>query len=193
SGGTPPRDRHPQGHWLADRRGSAAKSHRELPDCDRRCGACGDPRLCLASRPERLLDREHLSQRRGPHAGLPHPVPAGGSSRAPGVPDRADRGDERQPVFDVANGDRAAAGGAAVTTTIAQAVEARGLTKTYRGGSGREVRAVHEVSLTVPAGAFVLLAGPSGSGKTTLLALLGGLERPTAGQVLFGDRDMGRW
>jgi ABC-type lipoprotein export system ATPase subunit len=70
-------------------------------------------------------------------------------------------------------------------------LEARHLCKFYRTGSGTEVRAVDDVTLAVPAGSFTLLTGPSGSGKTTLLALLGGLERPTRGQVLFAGRDLG--
>jgi ABC-type lipoprotein export system ATPase subunit len=61
----------------------------------------------------------------------------------------------------------------------------------YYGAGPAEVRALEGVSLVVPAGSFTLLAGPSGSGKTTLLALLGGLERPTRGQVLFAGRDLG--
>jgi putative ABC transport system ATP-binding protein len=69
-------------------------------------------------------------------------------------------------------------------------LEARQLGKFYRAGTPAEVRAVHDVSLEVPAGSFTLLTGPSGSGKTTLLALLGGLERPTRGQVLFAGRDL---
>src|SRR5689334_18556928 len=69
-------------------------------------------------------------------------------------------------------------------------LEARQLGKFYRAGSPAEVRAVHDVSLEVPAGSFTLLTGPSGSGKTTLLALLGRLERPTWGQVLFAGRDL---
>jgi putative ABC transport system ATP-binding protein len=69
-------------------------------------------------------------------------------------------------------------------------LEARQLCKFYRAGSTAEVRALQDVSLEVPAGSFTLLTGPSGSGKTTLLALLGGLERPTRGQVLFAGRDL---
>ena len=46
-----------------------------------------------------------------------------------------------------------------------------------------EVQAVHDVSLTVERGEFTALAGPSGSGKTTLLNVIGGLTRPTRGQV----------
>jgi putative ABC transport system ATP-binding protein len=71
-------------------------------------------------------------------------------------------------------------------------LEARQLCKLYRVGRPAEVCALQDVSLTVPAGSFTVLTGRSGSGKTTLLALLGGLERPTRGQVLFAGRDLGR-
>lgn len=46
------------------------------------------------------------------------------------------------------------------------------------------LRALENISLTVPAGEFLTLVGPSGSGKTTLLDLLGGLSTPTSGEVL---------
>ena len=67
--------------------------------------------------------------------------------------------------------------------------ELRDVTRTFRGGSG-EVRAVDGVDLTVDPGEFVVVEGPSGSGKTTLLQLLGALDRPSAGVVFFGGRDM---
>lgn len=49
--------------------------------------------------------------------------------------------------------------------------------------------ALHPVSLSIPSGTLVALLGPSGSGKTTLLRILGGLEFPNAGRVLFDGAD----
>jgi len=47
-----------------------------------------------------------------------------------------------------------------------------------------------EVSLTIAAGQFVVIAGSSGSGKTTLLTLLSGLDRPSSGRVLMAGQDI---
>lgn len=69
-------------------------------------------------------------------------------------------------------------------------LSARDLVRVFQSGSA-EVRAVQGVSLDVERGEFLVLLGRSGSGKTTLLNLLGGLDRPTNGAVLFEGRDMG--
>jgi putative ABC transport system ATP-binding protein len=64
------------------------------------------------------------------------------------------------------------------------ALQASNLVKVF--GSGHTaVRAVDDISLTIRRGELVLIMGPSGSGKTTLLSMLGGLLRPTKGEILI--------
>ena len=60
------------------------------------------------------------------------------------------------------------------------------LGKTYAGG----VLAVEDVNLKVPDGELAVIVGPSGSGKSTLLRLIAGLESPTSGRILVGERDV---
>jgi putative ABC transport system ATP-binding protein len=64
------------------------------------------------------------------------------------------------------------------------ALVARGLAKIYRMGAV-EVPALRDVDVTLREGELVVLLGPSGSGKSTLLNILGGLDTPSAGEVLF--------
>jgi putative ABC transport system ATP-binding protein len=79
------------------------------------------------------------------------------------------------------------------------AYELDGVSRTYSLG-GHEVRAVRDVALRIERGESVVVVGPSGSGKTTLLQLLGGLDRPSTGTILFegcdlvrmGDGELGR-
>ena len=66
-------------------------------------------------------------------------------------------------------------------------LRARGLRKAYGKGEGL-VRAVDGVDLDIAAGETVAIMGPSGCGKSTLLHLLGGLDRPSAGEVLLHGR-----
>ena len=60
----------------------------------------------------------------------------------------------------------------------------RNIAKTYRRGE-ESISIFSDLNLTIPSGDFVAMMGPSGSGKTTLLNLLGGLDRPTSGTILF--------
>ncbi len=55
-------------------------------------------------------------------------------------------------------------------------------------GDGIETKALDDVNLTLDAGDFISIIGPSGSGKSTLLSLIGTLDRPTTGQLLYGDQ-----
>jgi putative ABC transport system ATP-binding protein len=70
-------------------------------------------------------------------------------------------------------------------------LEARGLTKRYELAGGA-VDALQGISMTVEPGEFVALMGPSGSGKSTLLQLLGGLDRPSSGEVLLEGQPISR-
>ena len=63
------------------------------------------------------------------------------------------------------------------------------LSKTYPGRRGSEpVPVIRELDLSIEDGEFLVLVGPSGCGKSTLLRLLAGLESPTAGEIVIGER-----
>ena len=70
-------------------------------------------------------------------------------------------------------------------------LQAIDLVKRYELGR-QSVDALRGVSMSVQAGEFIALMGPSGSGKSTLLQLIGGLDRPTSGKVVFDGRDISR-
>ena len=68
-------------------------------------------------------------------------------------------------------------------------IQAKGLKKIYKRGS-EEVVALWDISLSVSAGDFSIIIGPSGSGKSTLLHLLGGIDRPTQGELIVNGVDL---
>jgi putative ABC transport system ATP-binding protein len=67
--------------------------------------------------------------------------------------------------------------------------EIRGVSKTYRTG-GQEYLALRDVSMRLESGEFSMLAGPSGCGKTTLLSILGGVLRPSEGEVIVLGQEL---
>jgi NitT/TauT family transport system ATP-binding protein len=70
-------------------------------------------------------------------------------------------------------------------------LEIKGLTKTY-GTGDRATRAIGDVGFDVQDGEFLCVVGPSGCGKTTLLKCIGGLLRPTGGEVLLRGKPISR-
>ena len=70
-------------------------------------------------------------------------------------------------------------------------LEAKGLKKIYGEGENK-VNALRGVDLEVKKGEFVAIVGTSGSGKSTLLHMLGGLDRPTDGEVIVEQKDISK-
>jgi putative ABC transport system ATP-binding protein len=69
------------------------------------------------------------------------------------------------------------------------AIQIENVSRHYTMGES-SIRAVDNVSLTIPNGEFLALLGSSGSGKSTLLNLMAGLDRPTSGSILSGGRNL---
>jgi putative ABC transport system ATP-binding protein len=68
-------------------------------------------------------------------------------------------------------------------------IQTKNLTKTYGTGIAA-VSALDHINLSVNRGEYAAVMGPSGCGKSTLLHLIGGLDRPTAGEVLFNGKSL---
>jgi putative ABC transport system ATP-binding protein len=68
-------------------------------------------------------------------------------------------------------------------------VSVRDAGRVYRMGEV-DVHALRGASIDIAEGDFLIVVGPSGSGKSTLLNLIGGMDRPTSGSVIFLDRDL---
>lgn len=68
-------------------------------------------------------------------------------------------------------------------------LEARGIRKSFRQGD-REVQVLREIDLVLPAGRSLAVVGASGAGKSTLLHILGGLDKPDAGDVLIDGENL---
>ena len=70
-------------------------------------------------------------------------------------------------------------------------VKLENVSKDYILG-GVTIPAVSEVDLSVDGGEFLVVTGPSGSGKSTLLHLMGGVDSPTRGRIVFNGHDISR-
>jgi ABC-type lipoprotein export system ATPase subunit len=78
--------------------------------------------------------------------------------------------------------DQSATTDTVLESPVSNAFEAVGLKKDFDDGA---VQALRSLDLQIPEGEFIAITGPSGCGKTTLLQLLGALDRPTAGTLVF--------
>ena len=69
-------------------------------------------------------------------------------------------------------------------------IDIKGVTKTYVENTGIRTEALRGIDLVINAGEFLSIAGPSGSGKTTLLNIVGALDNPTSGTILFDGENI---
>lgn len=72
---------------------------------------------------------------------------------------------------------------------IMEILQVKHLKKTYGKGSTL-INAIDDISFSVEKGEFIAIVGPSGSGKSTLLHILGGVDKPTSGEVIVDGQDI---
>lgn len=70
-------------------------------------------------------------------------------------------------------------------------IETKNVNRIFDLSGGGKIHVLKDISVTIPQGALTLLKGPSGSGKTTLMNILGALDAPTSGSVLFNGQEIG--
>ncbi len=125
---------------------------------------------------------------------IARPVPGGGSvAIGRRCADNPAIGFERGPgpCNDAAHGGRSAGLPANARGLMAKelAFHGIGLSKIYQTGE-TQVHALRGADLEIPSGELLVLLGPSGSGKSTLLNIVGGLDRPTSGELYYHDTDL---
>jgi putative ABC transport system ATP-binding protein len=70
-------------------------------------------------------------------------------------------------------------------------IEMKDITKSYYIGTPNELLILNEINMTIHEGEFVSIVGASGSGKSTLMNIIGALDKPTGGQYILDDTDIG--
>ena len=69
-------------------------------------------------------------------------------------------------------------------------IEAKHVTRDFTIASGEKIHVLKDINVEIPEGTLSILKGPSGSGKTTLMNIIGALDRPSSGTVVFNGKDI---
>lgn len=71
-------------------------------------------------------------------------------------------------------------------------IETKAVNRIFDLAGGESLHVLKDISVGIPKGALTILKGPSGSGKTTLMNILGALDAPNSGEILFDGRNVGK-